>query len=97
MLLSVFLSIIRDSYCEGGHGLSIGSLGENGAVANVQNVLSAPSLLSRFEANLISTIDLTMWLWSVGSWHNGQNVSLLIELLAEQHIVRSEVQKLDWR
>ncbi|KAF8886440.1 pectin lyase fold/virulence factor [Gymnopilus junonius] len=27
----------RNSYCEGGHGLSIGSLGENGAVANVQN------------------------------------------------------------
>ncbi|PPQ69987.1 hypothetical protein CVT26_013275 [Gymnopilus dilepis] len=29
----------RNSYCEGGHGLSIGSLGEGGAVANVQNVL----------------------------------------------------------
>ncbi|KLO20092.1 pectin lyase-like protein [Schizopora paradoxa] len=28
----------RNSYCEGGHGLSIGSLGENGQVANVQNV-----------------------------------------------------------
>lgn len=32
----------RDSYCEGGHGLSIGSLGKGGQVANVQNVLSAP-------------------------------------------------------
>ncbi|KAE9391768.1 pectin lyase-like protein [Gymnopus androsaceus JB14] len=30
---------VRDSYCENGHGLSIGSLGEGGAVANVQNVL----------------------------------------------------------
>ncbi|KAG7451868.1 pectin lyase-like protein [Guyanagaster necrorhizus] len=29
----------RNSYCEGGHGLSIGSLGENGAVSNVQDVL----------------------------------------------------------
>ncbi|KIM38231.1 glycoside hydrolase family 28 protein [Hebeloma cylindrosporum] len=29
----------RNSYCEGGHGLSIGSLGKGGAVANVQNVL----------------------------------------------------------
>ncbi|KAF9025805.1 pectin lyase-like protein [Hymenopellis radicata] len=29
----------RNSYCEGGHGLSIGSLGKNGAVADVQNVL----------------------------------------------------------
>jgi len=29
----------RNSYCNGGHGLSIGSLGKAGAVANVQNVL----------------------------------------------------------
>ena len=29
----------RNSYCNGGHGLSIGSLGGGGAVANVQNVL----------------------------------------------------------
>ncbi|KAF7292275.1 Pectin lyase-like protein [Mycena kentingensis (nom. inval.)] len=29
----------RNSYCEGGHGLSIGSLGKGGAVADVQNVL----------------------------------------------------------
>ncbi|KAJ7511789.1 pectin lyase fold/virulence factor [Mycena galericulata] len=29
----------RNGYCEGGHGLSIGSLGEGGAVANVQNIL----------------------------------------------------------
>ncbi|KAG6827103.1 hypothetical protein H0H92_013215 [Tricholoma furcatifolium] len=29
----------RNSYCANGHGLSIGSLGESGAVANVQNVL----------------------------------------------------------
>ena len=29
----------RNSYCCGGHGLSVGSLGKAGAVANVQNVL----------------------------------------------------------
>ncbi|KAK7063605.1 pectin lyase-like protein [Favolaschia claudopus] len=28
----------RNSYCEGGHGLSIGSLGKGGAVADVQNI-----------------------------------------------------------
>ncbi|KAJ3967342.1 pectin lyase fold/virulence factor, partial [Lentinula raphanica] len=30
---------VRDSYCANGHGLSIGSLGEGGAVADVENVL----------------------------------------------------------
>ncbi|KAG8733934.1 hypothetical protein FRC11_014878 [Ceratobasidium sp. 423] len=29
----------RNNYCEGGHGLSIGSLGKGGAVASVQNIL----------------------------------------------------------
>ncbi|GLB43691.1 putative glycosyl hydrolase 28 family protein [Lyophyllum shimeji] len=29
----------RNSYCEGGHGLSIGSLGKGGQVADVQNIL----------------------------------------------------------
>jgi len=29
----------RNSYCNGGHGLSISSLGSGGAVADVQNVL----------------------------------------------------------
>jgi len=29
----------RNSYCNGGHGLSIGSLGKGGAVADVQDVL----------------------------------------------------------
>lgn len=29
----------RNGYCNGGHGLSIGSLGKGGAVANVQNIL----------------------------------------------------------
>ena len=29
----------RNSYCEGGHGLSIGSLGEGGQVADVENVM----------------------------------------------------------
>lgn len=31
--------IFRNSYCEGGHGLSIGSLGQGGSVADVRNVL----------------------------------------------------------
>ncbi|KAJ3785430.1 pectin lyase fold/virulence factor [Lentinula aff. detonsa] len=30
---------VRNSYCANGHGLSIGSLGEGGAVADVENVL----------------------------------------------------------
>jgi polygalacturonase len=29
----------RNSYCNGGHGLSIGSLGKDGEVADVQNIL----------------------------------------------------------
>lgn len=29
----------KDSYCEGGHGLSIGSLGKGGAASDVQDVL----------------------------------------------------------
>ncbi|KAI0095175.1 pectin lyase-like protein [Irpex rosettiformis] len=35
---SLILSI-RNSFCEGGHGLSIGSLGSGGSVADVENVL----------------------------------------------------------
>ena len=35
----------RDSYCNGGHGLSIGSLGKAGAVADVQNVLYVVHIL----------------------------------------------------
>ena len=31
--------VFRNSYCNGGHGLSVGSLGEDGAVAAVQNIL----------------------------------------------------------
>ncbi|OBZ68558.1 putative exopolygalacturonase C [Grifola frondosa] len=31
--------VFRDSYCEGSHGLSIGSLGQGGAVADVQDIL----------------------------------------------------------
>jgi hypothetical protein len=41
VLLQLFFSQLahRDSYCEGGHGLSTGSLGKGGDVADVQNVL----------------------------------------------------------
>ena len=35
----------RNSYCNGGHGLSIGSLGSGGAVADVQNVLCVIHML----------------------------------------------------
>jgi polygalacturonase len=35
----------RNSYCNGGHGLSIGSLGKGGAVADVQNVLYVVRIL----------------------------------------------------
>ncbi|KAF9783458.1 pectin lyase fold/virulence factor [Thelephora terrestris] len=31
--------VFRNSYCNGGHGLSIGSLGKGGSVANVQDIL----------------------------------------------------------
>ena len=37
----------RNSYCNGGHGLSIGSLGKGGAVADVQNVLYVIRVLGR--------------------------------------------------
>ena len=36
----------RNSYCNGGHGLSIGSLGKAGAVADVQNVLYVVRVLA---------------------------------------------------
>lgn len=35
----------KNSYCEGGHGLSIGSLGKNGQVANVSNILFENALM----------------------------------------------------
>ena len=31
--------LFRNGYCNGGHGVSVGSLGEAGAIADVQNVL----------------------------------------------------------
>ena len=44
----------RNSYCNGGHGLSIGSLGKAGAVADVQNVLYVIQML-RKSVSLISS------------------------------------------
>jgi hypothetical protein len=35
----------RNSYCNGGHGLSIGSLGSGGAIADVQDVLYVVHML----------------------------------------------------
>ncbi|KIK71449.1 glycoside hydrolase family 28 protein [Collybiopsis luxurians FD-317 M1] len=37
---------VRNSYCANGHGLSVGSLGEGGSVANVQNVLFENSVMN---------------------------------------------------
>ena len=37
----------RNCYCNGGHGLSIGSLGEKGAVADVQNILYVNRMLGK--------------------------------------------------
>ncbi|KAJ6520551.1 pectin lyase fold/virulence factor [Mycena sanguinolenta] len=39
-------SACRNSYCEGGHGLSIGSLGSGGSVADVQNVLMETTIMN---------------------------------------------------
>jgi hypothetical protein len=47
--------IFRDTYCEGGHGLSIGSLGKDGQVADVQNVL----LVSPCSAAVSSVLMMT--------------------------------------
>ncbi|KAJ7842243.1 pectin lyase-like protein [Mycena olivaceomarginata] len=35
----------RNSYCEGGHGLSIGSLGSGGSVADVQNIFIEKTIM----------------------------------------------------
>jgi len=36
----------KNSYCEGGHGLSIGSLGSGGSVANVSNILFEDAVMN---------------------------------------------------
>ncbi|KAJ3556355.1 hypothetical protein NM688_g2075 [Phlebia brevispora] len=36
----------RSSYCEGGHGLSIGSLGEDGQVADVENIFIESTVMN---------------------------------------------------
>jgi len=48
----------RNSYCEGSHGLSVGSLGEGGQVASVENVLFENTIMASFlsdEASLPDT------------------------------------------
>ena len=47
---------VRNSYCNGGHGCSIGSLGKNGTVADVQNVLYVIHMLGS-SASLICPKD----------------------------------------
>lgn len=37
----------RDGYCEGSHGLSVGSLGGDGQVASVENVLFESTIMNR--------------------------------------------------
>lgn len=51
-----------NSYCEGGHGLSIGSLGKGGSVADVQNVLYVSTSIKVFAVDIFS-VGLKMSLW----------------------------------
>ncbi|TFK66193.1 pectin lyase-like protein [Pluteus cervinus] len=54
----------RNTYCEGGHGLSIGSLGKGGQVANVQNVL--------IESTVMNT---TLYAARFKSWTGGNGLA----------------------
>ena len=38
----------RSGYCEGSHGLSVGSLGEGGKVASVEDILFENTIMVRF-------------------------------------------------
>jgi hypothetical protein len=46
--MSKLMSGHRDGYCEGSHGLSIGSLGEDGQVASVENVSIESTIMASF-------------------------------------------------
>ncbi|KAH7343202.1 pectin lyase fold/virulence factor [Rhizoctonia solani] len=54
----------RNNYCEGGHGMSIGSLGKDGSVASVQNIL--------FENN---TMKDELYAARFKSWTGGNGVA----------------------
>jgi len=55
----------RNSYCEGGHGLSIGSLGKGGSVAMVQDIL--------FENTIMNT---TLYGARYKSWTGGNGAAI---------------------
>jgi len=61
--------VARDTYCEGGHGLSIGSLGKGGSVANVQDVVCVFLFLGEL-AFLTMTVVLKILLWFVRRYTN---------------------------
>jgi hypothetical protein len=46
--MSELMSGHRDGYCEGSHGLSVGSLGEDGQVVSVENVLFESTIMASF-------------------------------------------------
>ncbi|KAG1717205.1 glycoside hydrolase family 28 protein [Suillus lakei] len=57
----------RDSYCEGSHGLSVGSLGESGQVASVENVLFENTIMNR-----------TLYAARFKSWTGGNGAAINI-------------------
>ncbi|KAG2140164.1 pectin lyase-like protein [Suillus clintonianus] len=59
--------IWRDSYCEGSHGLSVGSLGANGQVASVENVLFENTIMNR-----------TLYAARFKSWTGGNGAAINI-------------------
>lgn len=57
----------RDSYCEGSHGLSVGSLGAGGQVASVENVLFENTIMNR-----------TLYAARFKSWTGGNGAAINI-------------------
>ncbi|KAI0320047.1 pectin lyase-like protein [Amylostereum chailletii] len=60
--------VFRNSYCEGGHGLSIGSLGKGGQVADVQNVLIENVFMA-------SNLNKTLYAARFKSWTGGNGLA----------------------
>lgn len=90
----------RNSYCEGGHGVSIGSLGKGGDVADVQNVLCV------VWANLLNEVVNRIWVLQNQDRERHHGTSMMLNLRvfwvmlmhpgAEKQSVWREVQELDW-
>ncbi|KAG1742701.1 glycoside hydrolase family 28 protein [Suillus paluster] len=55
----------RDSYCEGSHGLSVGSLGAGGQVSSVENVLFENTIMNR-----------TLYAARFKSWTGGKGAAI---------------------